>query len=203
MGWSDVYLIPDASSAAAGQPLADPRRYAERAAQVLTGMRVIDGPYDDDEGWYAAGDASLAPFDREEVSADDYPEGVVAVDDLGFEACIIYGKPDLTLVPLGEECQPQCPRCGEDVGEAYFTLVEAIVDREPSAPSFAEARVACPACGGSFRFNELRDALGSGIFLVNRYVNFHESVPRVRPEWLATFNGAMGVVHTAHVYGAT
>ena len=100
MGWSDVYLIPGASSA--NHPLADPRRYAERAAAVLTEMGVIDGPYDDDEGWYAAGDANEAPFLREHPVVHD-PTGVVVNEDIAFETCIIYGRPELTVVPLEEE----------------------------------------------------------------------------------------------------
>ena len=205
MGWSDVYLIPAASSGAGGQPLADPRRYAERAAEVLTAMGVIDGPYDDDEGWYAAGEANEAPFLREHPIVHD-PSGVVINEEIAFETCIIYGRPELTVVPLEEDVDPRCPRCGADVGTEHNATLIALLDDEgkpKTATGFADARVACPECGGSFRLDELTDALGGGIFLVNRYVNFHECFPRVRPEWLAAFNRAMGIEHTAHLYGGT
>src|SRR5688572_24330390 len=148
MGWSDVYLLAQGGDA-------DSVAYAVRAAEVLRGMGVIGVADSEHEGWFGSGERSLDPFEH----------GVE--HEYGFDWCVIYGKPPLMLVPTDEIVEPRCPKCWRDVGKPYYEL-QAVVNGELSErweTGFDDARVTCPGCGGSFRLDQLKDALGEGIYL--------------------------------------
>jgi hypothetical protein len=185
MGWSDVYLLPQG-------PDPDPARYAARAAEVLLGMRVIaDGVYER-EGWFGSGDQALLPFEHRPGVDDDY----------GFDWCVIYGRPPLMVVPTDEIVEPRCASCGGDVGRPYAELLYGD-EKGLWETGFDHARVTCPACGGVFRLDQLKDGLGEGIYLTSRYVNFHDAIPRIRRRWLDDFDRLMRQPHAVRTYGAT
>jgi hypothetical protein len=185
MGWSEVYLLPQGSKM-------DPVAYAAKATEVLLSMGVIADDGYENEGWFGMGDEHLAPFDHG-------PDA-----DYGFDYCVIYGKPSLLVVPAdtGGIVEPRCPACGGDVGEPYFALV---YDDEGNPTghwqtNFDDARVTCPRCGGSFR---MKDALGEGIYVTDKYVNFHDAIPQITQGWLDEFERAMGQRHLVRTYGDT
>src|SRR4051812_44750023 len=111
MGSSDIYLIPDGSTTS-------PADYAARAVELLTRSNVIHVSDYEEEGWFGLGDESLLPFEHQ-------PE-----DESGFDLCVVYGKPQLALVPLEEEVEPHCPACDTDVSTQHNQIVCQIADEE-------------------------------------------------------------------------
>jgi hypothetical protein len=88
------------------------------------------------------------------------------------------------------------------VGGPYFELLYGD-EKGLWETGFGDARVTCPDCGGVFQLDQLKDRLGEGIYLTNRYVNFHDAIPRVRRRWLDDFDRLVRQPHAVRTYGAT
>jgi hypothetical protein len=184
MGSTDIYLMSERSAEMS------PVQYAERAVELLTRTNVICVADYEEKGWFGLGDESLLPFEHQ-------PE-----DEYGFDLCVVYGRPELALVPLEEEVEPRCPACDTDVGAAHNQIVCQIADEELET-GVGDVRITCPGCGQSWRLDQLMDKLGNGLYLTDRYVNFNDVIGRLRPQWLAEFDRAMGVRHVVRTYWST
>jgi hypothetical protein len=187
MGWTDVYLLPQGSDR-------EPADYAARAAEVLLGMGVISVGGYEYEGWFGLGDRHLLPFLHE-------PD-----HEYGFDHCVIYGRPALTLVPASPEVvAPHCPACAADVGREYHALL--FDDDGEETPvwdgGLGDARITCPRCGRTFRPDRLNDRLGGGIYLTDKYVHFSDGIPALKPAWAAEFDRLMGCRHAVRTYWGT
>lgn len=182
MGATVVYLLPELGDLV-------PQTYAARARAVLIEMEVIDAePMDFDPMFFPPGEASLAPFDNE-------------VDwTSGFESCGIYGNGRAALVPNDPAVDPCCPKCGVNVSELYYEVVNDAAEFEPDKPE-ADLRVRCPRCAEDYRLDQLVDDVG--IFLVNAYVAFDDIPGALKREWLAAFDKSMRVSHRVIEYWYT
>jgi len=182
MSYTYSYFVPLS-------PEPEPVEYARRAKEYLMAQKVISKG--DEPGYFNMGADAVLPFEQR----DDW--------DAGFEFCVIFGGPHLTIVPGDDEpIEAQCPRCQTGVGPELSQLYRPEEAKSVGSIDFTGATVRCPKCGGVFRPDELIDPRGQPIFLTRRHVCF-VNAGKFRAEWLAEFDKAAGTPHRFVIYRYT
>jgi hypothetical protein len=110
-------------------------------------LKFINGFYDEDSNWFAAGDNAHLLF--ADGSLEDNPP---------FEYVEIHDTENNRLLPEGlqesVECKVCCTDVKEEVNDLLFTITEMEYDAKKEI-DMATAEFLCPKCGQRSKFSEL------------------------------------------------
>lgn len=136
---------------------------------------------DKDEVGFA--DRALSHLEAQGLAEREEDGGFVLLDRLGdFNGeCGNIAIREALPAAIPEEAQNcgLCPRCAEDLGEAFLELHESLVAPsafEPgSAPERGGETAHCPACGWEGRFDEVASGIpGEGFHLRREYLGLYD-----------------------------
>lgn len=125
-------------------------------------LKLIDGYYDEDGNWFAAGDGAHSLFVDNAVD-----------DDPPFEYVEIHDTENKRLLPEGLQEPANCPFCqadiSENVNDFLFEMTEKEYD-EKNEIDMADAELLCPHCSKKSKLSAL--TYHEKIVFSNQYVCF-------------------------------
>jgi hypothetical protein len=136
--------------------------FKSKVETALEKLKLINGYYDEESNWFAAGDNAHLLF------ANGSPE-----ENPSFEYVEIHDTVNNRLLPEGLQEPVECKVCHtnvqEDVNELLFSITEKEYDLKREA-DIATAELLCPTCGQKSKLSAL--SYHEKIAFTNQYVCF-------------------------------
>lgn len=154
MSETTAYLIPKKHF--------DVGEFKVKVEDAFEKLKLIDGYYDEDSNWFAAGDNAHSLFTDSSVD-----------ENRPFEYVEIHDTANNRLLPEGLQEAVQCPFCQtdimEDLNEFLFETTEKEYD-EKNETDMAAAELRCPNCGKKSKLSAL--TYHEKIAFSNQYICF-------------------------------
>lgn len=148
MAETTVYLVPE-------RDLAPGQARRDDVVRYLESRGVLEGFYDEEEGWLGAGPRSSSLFP--------------GADDPAFEYAIVYEQPRAHFVPDSHSAGygATCASCGADLDESLYDL---LTDGDEEPRDAAALTLKCPNCAHSTPLSALNARVDTAV--TRFYVNF-------------------------------
>jgi hypothetical protein len=126
----NLFLVPE------DEPRPSQRGVGDQVLRYLEDSGIVEGFYDEDLGWHAAGPNCARLFTNPDA------------DGPAFEYAVIYDRPAAHFVPDSHTAGfgARCGSCGADLDEALYRFLEK-QGEGADAQDVADLAIACSSCG--------------------------------------------------------
>ena len=150
----NAFLVP------VDEPGPKRRAVGKKVLAFLEEKGIVDGHYDDEPAWYAAG-----------PNSSDLFSNVGDADDPAFEYAIIYDQSEAHFVPDSHTAGfgAACTNCGFGLDEALYEALAEQGEGE-DAVDMVDASIECPGCRHANPLVNLKAEIPTAV--TRFYINF-------------------------------